>query len=206
MLGKRAKGNARARNPYPAATAHAMRWDLGAGRLQSHERDPAPAAPAPTLQAPQVAREPEPEDIEPYAVTGRKWAWSDAELTILRDNYGKMPTKDLTALLPGRTSQAIDNRISLMGLAAERRGRPVPIRAEAAEVTRRERKAWTDTEDAALRALAGLDKTTIEIAAVLDRPVTSVASRAKVIGIVIKTARAPYQLARRATHHQPRGA
>lgn len=198
MLGKRAKGKAGVRNPYPAGTAHALRWDQGAGMA-------APSEPVTASVTPSAAL-PEPEDIEPYTVNGRKWAWSDAELQTLRDNYGKMPTKDLAAVLPGRTLQAIVNRISLMGLAAERLGRPVPLRAEDAEASRRERKAWTDTEDAALRALAGLDKTAIDIAAILDRPVTSVASRAKIIGIVIKTARAPYQFARRANHYQPRGA
>ena len=43
--------------------------------------------------------------------------WSDEEIRILRDNYGKMSTKELQKLLPGRSKSAISARACVEGLS-----------------------------------------------------------------------------------------
>jgi hypothetical protein len=131
----------------------------------------------------------------PRLARGRKTAWTPAEDECLRSYYPAATSAQISARLPNRAYSAIQARASTMG-----------IRREPHAIHYRRGAAWTEGENAAVRAYAAGEIGHAELGARLPRRTPeAIQTQQRVLGLRRRGARLHYRVTDEALEMLPTG-
>lgn len=147
-----------ARNPYPAGTHDAARWDAG-----FKQRKPVKSKQSGDDNPSHVG-------FRAGIIRGPGYYWTEAEKQFLKDHFGSKSLGDIAVALPNRSIGAINEKAEQMGLT-KKNGVP----------------EWTQEDTRDLRRYINLGLSIEGIAERLGREPAELARQANKIGINLKS-------------------